>query len=211
MPETIPSGILFVISAPSGTGKSTLAGRLIEVTENLEFSVSYTTRDRREGEEQGREYHFIDDRRFDEMVATGEMLEWAPVFEHRYGTARKDTARILDSGRDVLLDIDVQGARQVRESGTEAVFIFVLPPDYDTLDSRLRGRGSDDEEEISRRLAKAREEAEEFRLYDYVVVNKDLERAVDALGSIVAAERMRTSRYSPRSREIISTFPRHGA
>ena len=136
-------GTLFVISAPSGTGKSTLARRLLESVGELRFSVSYTTRPRRPGEESGREYHFVDDARFDAMTASGAFLEWARVFGHRYGTGREATEAALGAGTDLLLDIDVQGARQVRASGLDCVSIFVLPPDFATLEERLVRRGSD--------------------------------------------------------------------
>jgi guanylate kinase len=135
-------GILFVISAPSGTGKSTLARKVLESTPELEFSVSYTTRPRREAEVDGREYHFVDRARFDAMIGAGEFLEWAEVFGQRYGTGREPTRGALSEGRDLLLDIDVQGARQVRRSGQAAVFVFVMPPDFATLEARLRARGA---------------------------------------------------------------------
>jgi guanylate kinase len=162
-------GILFVISAPSGSGKSTLASRLVDGDPDLDFSVSYTTRPRRDGEEDGREYHFVDDPSFDAMVAEDAFLEWATVFRQRYGTGRESTERALAEGRDLLLDIDVQGARQVRDRAGEAVFLFVLAPDYPTLESRLRDRRSDDKAEIAHRLSVARREVEEYSRYDYLV------------------------------------------
>jgi len=181
-------GLLFVISAPSGTGKSTLARRMLDGLPELEFSVSTTTRPRREGEVDGREYHFVDDATFDAMIRDGGFLEWATVYGRRYGTGRAATERILAGGRDLLLDIDVQGARQVRANGAPTVSMFVLPPDFATLESRLRSRGSESEGEIARRLARARPEAEEFEHYDYVVVNDDIERAAEELRAIVRAE-----------------------
>ncbi|HZN55033.1 MAG TPA: guanylate kinase [Candidatus Polarisedimenticolaceae bacterium] len=200
-------GTLVVISAPSGTGKSTLARRLIESVPELAFSVSHTTRPRRAGEESGREYHFVDDARFDAMVAAGEFLEWAHVFAHRYGTAREGIAAALDAGTDVLLDIDVQGARQVRASGLGAVLVFVLPPDYDTLSDRLRRRGSEDSGALSLRLQEARGEAMQYDAFDYVVVNADLEEATAELAAIVRAERARTGRRREDVSRILSTFP----
>lgn len=200
-------GTLFVISAPSGTGKSTLARRLLESVPGLAFSVSFTTRPRRAGEESGREYHFVDDARFDAMAAAGGFLEWATVFGRRYGTGRAATEAQLSTGTDLLLDIDVQGARQVRASGHDSVSIFILPPDYATLEARLRSRGSEDPDALSVRLLEARREAMEYDLFDYVVVNADLEEASQELIAVVRAERARASRRKRRVAEILDTFP----
>lgn len=207
MLERRDRGILFVVSAPSGTGKSTLTRRLLDGVPGLEFSVSYTTRAKRPGETDGREYHFVDDAAFERMSEAGEFLEWAVVFGHRYGTGRIGTEEILAAGRDLLLDIDVQGAGQVRTGGVESVSVFVLPPDYATLESRLHFRGSESETEIHRRLSQARAEADEFRHYDYVVVNDDVERATKEIRSIVRAERARTDRRRAYVRKILETFP----
>ena len=200
-------GTLFVISAPSGTGKSTLARRLLESVPGLAFSVSYTTRPRRAGEESGREYHFVDEARFAAMVEAGGFLEWAQVFGKSYGTGREATETALAAGQDLLLDIDVQGAQQVRASGLDAVSIFVLPPSYQALESRLRLRGSDDDVVVAERLHEARREAMGYPLFDYVVVNAELEEATATLASIVRAERSRTARLHERVRSIIETFP----
>jgi len=200
-------GTLFVISAPSGTGKSTLARRLMESVPGLAFSVSYTTRPRRAGEESGREYHFVDDARFDAMAAAGEFLEWAPVFERKYGTGRAATEAALASGTDLLLDIDVQGATQVRASGLDAVSIFILPPDFPTLNARLRGRGSEDAVSAEKRLHEATHEAMQYDRFDYNVLNADLEEASLELASIVRAERARTVRRIDRVRQVLATFP----
>src|SRR5580765_6758354 len=145
-------GTLFVISAPSGTGKSTLARRLTESVPGLQFSVSFTTRPRRAGEGNGREYEFVDDARFDAMAAAGGFLEWARVFDHKYGTGRGATEAVLAAGTSLLLDIDVQGARQVKASGLDAVSVFILPPDYGALEQRLKRRGSEDANTLSLRL-----------------------------------------------------------
>lgn len=200
-------GTLFVISAPSGTGKSTLARRLLESLDGLEFSVSFTTRPRRAGEESGREYHFVDDGRFDAMVAAGEFLEWARVFDRKYGTARQATEAATAAGTDLLLDIDVQGAAQIRASGLGAVSIFILPPDFATLKDRLQRRGSEAPEAAAGRLREAHREAMEYDHFDYVVLNADLEEASAELASIVRAERARTARRRGRVREVLSTFP----
>lgn len=200
-------GILFVISAPSGTGKSTLARRLVDEDGEIEFSISYTTRPKREGERDGREYHFVNDAWFDGMAERGEFLEWANVFGCRYGTVREATHALLASGKDLLLDIDVQGARKIRASGTPGVFLFVLPPDFATLERRLRARATECEPDLRHRLSIARREAEEYRNYDYVTINDNLERAYGEIRSIVRAERCRVPRREMRVREIMDSFP----
>jgi guanylate kinase len=200
-------GILFVLSAPSGTGKSTAARGLLERVGDLEFSVSYTTRPRRPGEEEGRHYHFIDRERFERMVEERAFLEWASVFGHLYGTGARATREALAAGRQLLLDIDVQGARQVRESGMPSVSIMLLPPDFAELESRLRRRGSESDEERASRLARARREAEDYRHFDYVVINRDVSETVSELESIVRAERRRTLHSAEEARRSLATFP----
>jgi guanylate kinase len=200
-------GILFVLSAPSGTGKSSLAARVVSEVPGLRFSVSYTTRSRRNGELDGKEYHFVSDREFDAMVAGGELLEWAQVHDRRYGTGRTATERALDEGEDLLLDIDVQGARQVRARGDACVSIFVLPPSFETLAARLRARGSDSPAQVQQRLGVARHEVEEYKSYDYLVLNEDLSLAVASVSSIVRAERCRVPRNLALAEGIVRTFP----
>lgn len=173
----------------------------------MAFSVSYTTRARREGELDGREYHFVDDAMFDRMVAKDELLEWAHVFGKRYGTGRSATEEVLAAGRDLLLDVDVQGGKSVRASGAAAVSVFVMPPDFGTLQARLRARRTDPEAEIARRLSLARTEAQDASNYDYIVVNADLERATADLRAIVCAERLRAFRRTGEAGRIVATFP----
>jgi guanylate kinase len=204
-------GILFLISAPSGTGKSTLASKMIQAVPGIEFSISYTTRGPRSGETDGTEYHFVDRERFDRMVRDGQFLEWAPVFDQRYGTALKKTQEALARGTDVLLDVDVQGARQVAQGPLPAVTIMILPPDYETLRSRLEGRDSEGPESRIRRLKEARREAGAFEEFQYIILNDDLESSVTALVSIVLAERQRRERQTEAVRGVLATFPDYDA
>lgn len=201
------SGILFVISAPSGTGKTTVGRRVQQELGELDWSVSFTTREPRESESDGREYHFIDRQTFSVMEAEGEFLECADVFGHRYGTGLAQTQEKLAQGRDLLLEIDVQGAAQIRVGPIEAVSVMILPPDFATLEARLTGRGSEAAEQRADRLAKARVEAEEFRHFDYMVVNAELDRAVEQVASIVRAERRRVERCTVAAQSILADFP----
>jgi guanylate kinase len=189
------AGILFIISAPSGSGKSTLVKELRSLVTGLDFSVSYTTRLPRGDEQQDREYHYTSRPKFLEMVEQGEFLEWANVFGNYYGTACRSLSDAQAAGKDLLLDIDVQGAAQVREKIPDAVSIFVLPPDPQILATRLRERsraeGGIQDDEIERRLAKARGEIENYRQYRYILVNDILDYAVESLTAIVIAERAR--------------------
>jgi guanylate kinase len=190
-------GTLFVVSAPSGAGKTTLCRRLVEQRENLRFSVSYTTRAPREGEVGGRDYFFVDEEAFRAMAERGEFLEWAEVHGNFYGTARSQVEDALGTGTDVLLDIDVQGARQVRESGMSAVFAFILPPSRAVLAERLSGRGTDPEEVVRGRLRAAAGEIRDYELYDYVIVNDVLETALEELAAVVRAAGLRASGLDP--------------
>jgi guanylate kinase len=201
-------GLLFIVSAPSGTGKTTLVERLVQLLPNLHLSRSYTSRGARSGEKDGVDYNFISRRRFEDMVQGGEFLEWADVFGNYYGTSAADCEAELARGRDVVLVIDVQGARQVRGRGIETVGIFVLPPSATILEQRLRGRSTDSEEQMARRLQVACREVGEFAQYEYVVINDELEAAADRLRSIVLAERARVKAMRPDAEKIIGTFKR---
>ncbi len=201
-------GRLFVVSAPSGTGKTTVAERLVERIPDLVLSRSYTSRAARVGEQDGVDYHFVARDRFEAMIAAGEFLEWADVFGNLYGTCGPETERLLSSGRDVVLVIDVQGAQQVRECGLAFVSIFVLPPSFAELEQRLRGRSKDSDAAIRRRLDVASSEVSGYHDYDYVIVNDDLDAAVDGLRAIVVAERARVNRMRAVADGIINTFPK---
>jgi guanylate kinase len=187
-------GIIFILSAPSGAGKTTLYNGLKEKYPEIRLSVSCTTRARRPGEVNGRDYRFISDRDFKTLRARGQFAEWAKVHDYFYGTPRKPLDRNIRAGRDVLLDIDVQGARQIKKTYPQAVSIFLLPPSLRELQRRLASRGTDRRETIRRRLVNARGEIGEIMHYDYFVVNREVTEAVRALSSIVEAERARTSR-----------------
>jgi guanylate kinase len=201
-------GLLFVVSAPSGTGKTTLVERLVEIVPELVKSRSYTSRPARTGERDGVDYNFITRDRFEEMVAGGEFLEHADVFGNLYGTRAPDTQALLAAGRDVVLVIDVQGARQVRSHGLETVAVFVLPPSFEVLEHRLRGRSQDAEAAIRRRLETARGEVAAFAEYDYLVVNDELDPCVDRLRGIVLAERARLRSARPAIAPILRSFER---
>ena len=202
-------GLLFIVSAPSGTGKTTLVERLVHLVPNLRMSRSYTSRPARTGESDGVDYNFISRAKFAAMVEASEFLEWADVFGHCYGTAAADTEALLAAGQDVVLVIDVQGARQVRTRGIETVGIFVLPPSAAVLEQRLRGRSKDSEEQIVHRLDIACREVGEFAQYEYVVVNDEVEAAVERLQAIVRAERAKVKLMRRDAEKIIETF-KHG-
>jgi guanylate kinase len=195
------SGILYIISAPSGSGKTTLVNELRQYVPSLEFSVSFTTRSPRGSEQDGREYHFITRGEFENMIERDEFLEYAQVFGNYYGTARSVLQQAVAQGNDLLLDIDVQGERQVKQKMPEAVSIFVLPPSRMELESRLRKRsrseGVNAEEVIRRRLDTARREIEKYPNYDYILINDRLEQSVDRLQAIVLGERIRRSGKPP--------------
>ena len=186
--------IVYIVSAPSGSGKSTLVSELFKMVSRLDFSISYTTRPPRGSEQNGKEYFFVTREEFENMIAAGEFLEHAEVFGNYYGTARRFLREAEKRGNDLLLDIDVQGAKQIKEAIPEAVSIFILPPDREKLEWRLRHRGLDSETVIRRRLDTARREIENYSKYDYILVNNLLEQSADQLKDIVLAQRLQPSR-----------------
>ena len=188
-------GLMLVLSSPSGAGKTTLSRLLLKADRGVELSVSVTTRPKRRGEVNGRDYHFIDRARFDAMVKQGELLEWAEVFGHRYGTPRRPVAKALQAGRDVLFDIDWQGTQQLREKArTDLVSVFVLPPTVNELERRLKRRAQDSKTVIHGRMAKAAGEMSHWPEYDYVIVNRDKAAAFAEVRAILAAERLKRER-----------------
>jgi guanylate kinase len=199
-------GLLFIVSAPSGAGKTTLVERLVEQVPNLRMSRSYTSRPARTGETDGVDYNFVTRERFESMLVGGEFLEWADVFGNLYGTSAVDTERVLEAGNDLVLVIDVQGARQVRRRRAVSTAVFVMPPSLEVLERRLRGRSKDSEGAIQRRLQVAREEVEAFTEYDFVVVNDELMAAVERLRSIVVAKRASLDHMRAGAEEIVKTF-----
>ena len=200
------AGSIVIVSAPSGSGKSTLIRRLRASDPALQFSISYTTRPPRPGERNGREYFFVSAARFRKMAASGQFAEWAQVYGHFYGTLKRQLHAAQAQGKDLLLDIDVQGHRQVRRRVPDAVSVFLLPPSYQELERRLRRRHSDAPEAIARRLAIARRELGHWHEYDYLVVNDRLPEAVRALRAIVMATRFRRTAQRVVSQGITKTF-----
>lgn len=204
MSERVPN--IIVVSAPSGAGKSTILRRVLAEMDQLRFSVSHTTRPPRLGESDGVEYHFVPRERFEELVDAGQLLESAEVHDNLYGTAYEEYRRAESEGVDLLLDLDVQGAAQVRMKFRDAVCLFLLPPSYAALEARIRGRGQDDEGTIRRRLDGAWREVNLYKDYDYAVVNADLEACVDDVKCVIRAARLRTSRMSGQAAAILATF-----
>jgi guanylate kinase len=212
--ESSPKGELFILSAPSGAGKTTLVNSLTKggfALDGLAFSVSYTTRDPRQGEVDGRDYHFVDHAAFLEMIDAQRFLEWAQVHGNFYGTARDEVFPRLEQGIDVLLDIDVQGAERVMQRHPDAHGIFVMPPSFEALERRLRGRGLDDPEVIARRLAVALSEMSRYDRYRYVIINDDVQRASGVLAAIILEKRHRQPRMDGRVQEILKDFQQRGS
>ncbi len=200
-------GILFVISSPSGGGKGTLIRRILTHMPRLGYSVSWTTRAPRQGEVNGREYHFVTIEEFEAARERGEFLEWASVHGNFYGTSLKAVERDLTAGRDIVLEIDVQGAASVRRIGIAAVSVFILPPSFEILRRRLTGRQSEKSDALALRLRNSRGEVEHYREFDYLVLNDDVERAATQLASIVYAERARRERQIQLAERVLATFP----
>ena len=199
-------GTLFVVSSPSGGGKGTIIRHVLDVVENLSYSVSYTTRAPRQGEVDGREYFFISRETFDEMVVAREFLEWACVHGNFYGTSKKQIMEETAAGSDIILEVDVQGAASVRQLLMDSVSIFILPPSYEVLRQRLIRRGTDSPEELEVRLRNAPVELKQYSAFDYVIINDEIDRASAQLASIIYAERARCMRQEPLVREVIQKF-----
>ncbi|MCI0418090.1 MAG: guanylate kinase [Acidobacteria bacterium] len=200
-------GAVFIVSAPSGSGKSTLVTSLLQKVPNLTFSISYTTRQPRGEEVDGKEYFFVNEAAFEKMIAEDQFIEYAKVFDHYYGTARAYLERALAEGKDLILDIDTEGAAQVKNKLPEAISIFIMPPSYEALRKRLENRRQDSSETIQKRLTWAgQKEIYRYRNYDYVVVNEDLKQSFDLMRGIILAERCRRDRMTARVQSIIQTF-----
>ncbi|SNR81345.1 guanylate kinase [Desulfurobacterium atlanticum] len=197
-------GLLIVISAPSGTGKTTLVNMLMKEIPTLEFSISCTTRKPRPGEVNGKDYYFLSLEEFEKKIENNELLEWAEVYGNFYGTPKDKVLQALKEGKDILLDIDTQGALQVKKNYPDAVLIFILPPSLKELEKRLKKRGTEDPETIERRLLIAHKEISLATKYDYIIVNDQIERAFENLKSIITAERWKTHRIKEQFDEIIN-------
>jgi guanylate kinase len=204
--HTTPRGTLFVVSSPSGGGKGTLIRQVLEVVENLSYSVSYTTRAPRLGEVDGREYFFVTREVFEEMAAAGEFLEWACVHGNFYGTAKNQILAETAAGADIILEVDVQGAASVRQLLMDSVSIFILPPSYEVLRQRLLARGTDTAEELEVRMRNAPEELKQYSAFEYVIINDEVERAASQLASIIYAERARCMRQESLVLDVINEF-----
>lgn len=195
--------LMLIVSSPSGAGKTTLCARLRQQFPDLRFSVSHTTRKPRPNEVDGREYHFVDEAAFERMIEEGRFAEWARVHGRYYGTSLDEIERARREAKGILFDIDFQGARQIRATMPEAVGVFILPPSHEELERRLRGRGTEDEETTLRRLGNAKGEIAHYGLFDYVVVNDDVDAAALRLGSIVISERCRRQRHALRCERLL--------
>jgi guanylate kinase len=206
MSHAASRGTLFVVSSPSGGGKGTIIRRVLAVVNNLRYSVSYTTRAPRLSEINGREYFFVNRETFDEMVTSGEFLEWACVHGNFYGTAKNQIIEDTAAGSDIILEVDVQGAASVRQLLMDSVSIFILPPSYEVLRQRLIARGTDSPEELELRMRNAPEELKQYSAFDYVIINDEIDRAAGQLASIIDAERARCMRQESLVLDVIEKF-----
>ena len=203
--------MLIVVSSPSGGGKGTLIDRVLKTVPGVSYSVSYTTRDARAGEQEGREYFFVTKALFEEMIGRGEFLEWANVYGHLYGTSHAQVERERDAGHDIVLEIDVQGAESIRGLVPDAVTVFILPPSFELLKNRLTARGTDSPADLERRLRGAPAEVQQYKFFQYVILNDDINRASAQLAAVIYAERARRDRLEVNSREALADFARAGA
>lgn len=193
----IKRGLLFVVSAPSGAGKTSLCKEVVKYIPNLQHSISYTTRSARPTEKDGRDYHFISADTFKRMIAQKDFIEWAIVHGNYYGTSKRDLNELLNKGVDIILDIDSQGATQIKKRFTNGVFVYILPPSFDELRHRLTIRKGDSPDEISRRLDMANEEAKDYNMYEYLIINDEFEMAIERLKAIIISTRIRIERINP--------------
>ena len=199
-------GMLIVVSSPSGGGKGTLIDRVLKTVANVSYSVSFTTRAPRPSEEDGREYFFIDRPTFEEMIERGDFLEWADVYGHLYGTSFTQVERERSAGHDIILEIDVQGAESIRQKIADAVSIFILPPSFELLRQRLLARGTDSADALERRMRGAPSEVEQYRHFQYVILNDDINRASQQLASVIYSERARRERQELNLRKALEDF-----
>ncbi len=193
----IRDGLLFVVSAPSGAGKTTLCKEVVKYVPDIQHSISYTTRSSRPSEADGRDYHFVSVDTFKKMIAEEAFIEWAVVHGNYYGTSREELTGLLNSGMDLILDIDSQGAKQIKKTFKNGVFCYILPPSFAELKDRLMVRKGDSHDEIDRRLRVAREEVRDYRIYDYLIINDDFDRALSELKSIIMCARIKVERINP--------------
>jgi guanylate kinase len=204
-------GILFVVSSPSGGGKGTLIQRVLKKIQDLSYSVSFTTRTPRSGEVNGREYFFVSQEKFEEMAAANEFLEWANVHGKLYGTSSKQVFDEIADGRDMILEVDVQGASSVRALVPDSVSVFILPPSFEILKQRLESRGTDSPEELEIRLRNAPDEMKDYSAYQYLILNDDMDQAAEQLAAIVYAERARLVRQEAKVRHVVQAFNSRGS
>jgi guanylate kinase len=204
-------GMLIVVSSPSGGGKGTLIDRVLQTVTGVSYSVSFTTRPPRAGEQNGREYFFVSESVFREMITRGEFLEWADVYGHLYGTSHKQVEQERDAGRDIILEIDVQGAESIRGLVPDAVTIFILPPSFELLRNRLVARATDSAADLAKRLHGAPGEVEQYRHFQYLILNDDINRASAQLAAVIYAERARRERQEVNASAALADFARVGA